>query len=492
MPSEHHELHGADEDLAARWQRLDIQRFTGRPLNGGEAGTPEKSHLAEYQALSDLLAAAFTRASRPSLVRSALANLDKAYSDAHSADSVTARHRVSGRRLYECLRAYRTLPTGTVPLSSLDLAARQASEELKSSAEPAQSAEVLLLRCALGEFFKETYTSQLIQGAVDLSHFEIVGSADEVDQLLLASAFETLAPVKGLIDSGEIIDRYDSILAATCIRHLAVVHEFYSSRGDCPREQRTEHIHEWLRLSADAAAVCADQDEFNTQAYALINKSAAMAELTAADPADSQMRTLEENSEDVQSAQSLFELTGDDRGVAWSSIHLARIRARRYELGERSASIAELTDTLLSMLEASIDAVSNSRRIDDEVALGLASLYLCAAEKEAHRLGLSELAISDEREIAERARYAAKVLSSTHRLQQAARALQIAAQCELVTASETDDAGATSASQIRAMGDLTDAVALLDENGSIDRTTLDRLIGNLHDSVAGAVPRWRF
>lgn len=144
------------------------------------------------------------------------------------------------------------------------------------------------------------------------------------------------------------------------------------------------------------------------------------------------------------------------------------------------------------MLETAIDAESNSRRVDDEVARGLASLYLCAAEKEAQRLGLEDLSISDEPEIAGRAREAASVLSLTRRLPQAARALQIAAQCELVIADRTDDHLAKCTSRIQAMNDLTAAISILDESGDLDQKTSERIIVGLHNSVAESVPRWRF
>ena len=477
--------------LALRWQRLDLQRFTGRPFDAADDLGPDRLYLAEYRAVRGLEDAAINRAKRPSLVRTAIADLDAAYSDALP-NSSTTQQRIAGRRLSECLRAYRTLPTGTVPLSSLDLAARAAWAMFTGSSSTAEVGDTLLLRCALGEFFKEAYTSELMRNAINVSEFGMSGSDDEIDRLLLEYAHDVLDPVREMLTSGDVLQRHATIIAAGAVRHLAVVHEFLSLRADCPAEKRISHLHEWLRLSADAAAVCADQDEFNTQGYALMNKAAALAEITASDPSESQLTTLVENAEEVRAAQSLFEMTGDDRGLAWSSIHLARICARQYEISERSASGLELAETLRGMLEAAIDAVSNSRRIDDEVAQGLASLYLCAAEKEAHRLSLPQLTISDEPEIAARARKAAEILSATHRLPQAARALQIAAQCELVIAGRETTASARSTSRMKAMSDLTEAIAILDESGDLDRKTSERLIVNLHDSVASAVPRWRF
>lgn len=489
MDSEHQGWDGLADDLGRRWQRLDLQRFTGRPVEVGDGLGPGRPDLAEHRALLGFHDAALNRAKRPSLVRTALADLDAAYLET---EDLPARGRIAARRLSEALRAYRTLPAGTVPLSSLDLAARSAWQALTTSALAVEGDDDLLLRCALGEFFKEAYTSKLMRDAISVAEFGMFGSDEEVHRLLIEYARDVLDPVRDLLTSGEVLDRYSTIIAAGAVRHLAVVHEFFAFRADCPSERRIEHLHEWLRLSADAAAVCADHEEFNTQGYALMNKAAALAEITASEPPKSQLSTLIENAKEVRAAQSLFEMTGDDRGLAWSSIHLARICARQYEISERSATGAELADTLRNMLEASIDALSNSRRIDDEVAQGLASLYLCAAEKEAHRLGLHDLTISDEPEIADRARQAARVLSATHRLPQAARALQIAAQCELVVADREVDAYAKSASRMKAMNDLTDAIAILDESGDLDRKTSERLIIDLHNSVAAAVPRWRF
>ena len=490
MNPKHRQLLDAADDLETRWRQLDVQRFTGRPSDLDGSDRPGGLHLAEYQALEELHEASLNRAKRPSLVRSAITQLDAACSDAETVD-LTARRRVSGRRLFELLRAYRTLPAGTVPLSSLNLAACAAWEVFQDPVAQTVT-DTLLLRCSLGEFFKEAYTSELMRDALTLLDFGIAETDQEADGFLLERALHVLEPVQELLTLGELLDRHDTITAAAAIRHLAVVHEFYSFRAGCPREQRTSHLNEWLRLSVDAAAMCADQEEFNTQGYALINKAAALAELNASDPTTSQMQTLRENVEDVQAAQDLFAITNDDRGLAWSAIHLARTNARQYEISERSATSEELAGILRNMLEASIDAVSNSRRIDDEVAQGLASLYLCAAEKEAQRAGVGELSISDEPEIAERAREAARVLSSTHRLPQAARALQIAAQCELAIAGRAVDDSERSASHVNAMKDLTKAIAILDENGDLDRQTSERLIVNIHDSVAASVPRWRF
>ena len=378
-----------------------------------------------------------------------------------------------------------------MPLSNLNAAGRAAWEALQKTPIDLLS-ETLLLRCSLGEFFKEAYTSKAMREALAAPEFGLLEPEAAGDYVFLDLAFQVLDPVRDLLVSGALLERHDLTTAAAAVRHLAVVHEFLHFRPNSSEEERDRHLRDWLRLSVDAAAVCADQEEFNTQAYALLNKAAAVAELTASDDIASQFRTLTDSEGDVRQAQDLFAVTSDDRGLAWSGIHLARIFARRYELSEKSASGYELEEVLRGMLETAIDAESNSRRIDDEVAQGLASLYLCAAEKEAQRIGLDEISISDEPEIAERARVAAEVLSSTHRLPQAARALQIAAQCELIIAERTENAAAASSSRVQAMRDLTAATAILDNSGDLDRKASERLIANLHDSVAAAVPRWRF
>lgn len=491
MSRERHELQEAADDLDKRWNDLDLRRFTGREL-GADDSRPGKPrlHLAEYQALWGLEEASVNRANRPSLVRNAIRQLDAAYHQAVEADSQATR-RVAGRRLAECLRAYRTLPMGTVPLSNLNAAGHAAWVVLQDTSIDYLT-ETLVLRCALGEFFKEAYTSHAMRVALSRPELGIVETEDDDDSVFLDLAFRVLDPVRDLLVSGKLLERHHLTSAAASVRHLAVVHEFHYFRPDCPPGARDNHLREWLRLSVDAAAVCADQEEFNTQGYALLNKAAALAELTASDGINSQLQTLTESSDDVRRAQDLFALTSDDRGLAWSGIHLARICARQYELSEKSSTEVGLGEILRRMLETSIDAESNSRRIDDEVAQGLASLYLCAAEKEAQRVNLEDLSISDEPEIAERARLAADVLSSTHRLPQAARALQIAAQCELVMAGRTESHVAAAESRVRAMGDLTAAIAILDDNGDLDRKASERLIANLHESVAAAVPRWRF
>ncbi len=490
MTSAGHELQVSAEDLEARWEQLDIRRFTSRAF-GPKSGTgPAKPHLAEYQALWGLEEASLNRAKRPSLIRNAIAQLDAAFDQATAAGPDAIR-RVAGRRLAECLRAYRTLPVGTMPLSSLSAAASAAWAVLPDSAADGIE-QSLLLRCSLGEFFKEAYTSKMMRDALSVVELEGIAVDDDHVEVFLEQAVQVLDPVKAALASGALLERHQLSTAAAALWHLAVVHEFYYHRPDVPQELRTNHLDNWLRLSVDAAAVCADQEEFNTQAYALLNKAAALAELAATDRSESQLLTLLESAEDVEKAQDLFALTGDDRGVAWSGIHLARIRARQYELSLKAATSDELEDVLRSMLETAIDAESNSRRVDDEVAQGLASLYLCAAEKETQRLGIEGLSISDEPEIAGRARQAAKVLSLTHRLPQAARALQIAAQCELVIADRTSGQLAKSASRIRAMNDLTAAISILDDSGDLDRKATERLILDLHNSVAASVPKWRF
>ena len=348
MSSERHELQAAASDLDERWDRLDLRRFTGRESGGSADGGNLRPHLAEYQALLGLEEASLNRANRPSLVRNAIRQLDVAHQQAVEVD-LQATRRVAGRRLAECLRAFRTLPTGTVPLSNLNAAGRAAWEALQKTPIDLLS-ESLLLRCSLGEFFKEAYTSKAMREALAAPEFGLLEPEAAGDYVFLDLAFQVLDPVRDLLVSGALLERHDLTTAAAAVRHLAVVHEFLHFRPNSSEEERDRHLRDWLRLSVDAAAVCADQEEFNTQAYALLNKAAAVAELTASDDIASQFRTLTDSEGDVRQAQDLFAVTSDDRGLAWSGIHLARIFARRYELSEKSASGYELEEVLRGML----------------------------------------------------------------------------------------------------------------------------------------------
>lgn len=357
-----------------------------------------------------------------------------------------------------------------MPLSSINTAAQDAWCAFDQDGDR-EEVDGLLLRCSLGELLKETYTSDVMRSAIDLSAFGIEG----VGAHFLWNSARTSRPGSCSNLSTAPRRRARVLLPQSRLRPA----------------KRDGHLNDWLRLSVEAAGVCADQEEFSTQAYALLNKAAALAELASMDTAASQMRTLDESMADIRSAQDLFAMVGDDRGLAWSAIHLARLCARRYELSEGASAEEDLRFVLREMLRASIDAEANSRRIDDEIAQGLASLYLCAAEKEAQRLGVRDVPISDEDEIAHRARRAAAILSATHRLPQAARALQIAAQCELSIAHTCADHSRHEV-RLRAMRDLTEAISILDEDGYIDQASSERLTLKLHESVANCVPRWRF
>jgi hypothetical protein len=94
--------------------------------------------------------------------------------------------------------------------------------------------------------------------------------------------------------------------------------------------------------------------------------------------------------------------------------------------------------------------------------------------------------------MATRARRAADLLRSTHRLPQAARALQIAAQCDLDLIDYLPGHSEKTSALQQAMDDLTQAIALLSEHGDIELVVSQRLVAQMHDSVASVVPRWRF
>ncbi len=481
-----------NEQLEQAWRQLDHVRFAGGSLGAlQETVKALPPDLAECDALRLLAAHQEGRGRAPNLSSEALRWLDFAFEHRQDRD-LPSRLRLASRLVFEsmlALLAGEELWAGEHerhpdPLQGL---IERGEGELALPGAERRPAELAGLEAALGEAYKELYTRRSLLD-------DQAGAARKLQRAgtLLKQALDRLPASESVP-----LDFQAVLLRTFCERHLAVVEEYAGALAVDPLE-RIGHYRAWLQRSQHAVRLAAAVGEHRLRAYASMNVAAAVISVFMAERGPRLgPEPLEEAKKALELAKEHMHAVADDRGLAWCSLHSARLLARRIAVGEGEGEGERAKEhhlRLYAELEAeALSARTWGRRAgNDAVAIGLANLYAAFANLERAKATFHGTEFRDTIIALKAAiRYSSSSLpelAASHRLPQAARAAQIRAEATVMLARlEPDkDASASVSDAIRLQAE---AICMLARLHTVDMSDLQRHFSDLNATIEHSVPR---
>lgn len=399
----------------------------------------------------------------------------------------TSRVRITSRYVHELTRAVFAsfdvlAPMGDERAQALAAAVDDARGEL-DRADRGSPLDSISLRVSIGEACKELFT---LRSGEQNSGAGLDGLLVEASELL-----------RSAIRIGQELPTREEALPwlAKAFRHLAVVHEFQASLTQGRIQAR--HYQKWLDHSAEAVELARQAGNLSVEGYALMNLAAAMESAgSGADALGPPAYRLEEAVSLLSAAGEHFTKLRDERGLAWTYVHKARLYGRLYLRFANGLRESEAANALLEMRQSSLVARTWSRRVGtDLTAIGYSEYFAAYALLTAHRETAPELQTDSRTGLMQALKFAASAqewLSRTHRTTQAARCALLRAQATRLLADlqgEGDDRQNPKESSAEALALLAESIRLLSRSQLHSEDFLAKNFEYVHEAVSDLFPQ---
>lgn len=467
--------------LQALWNELDWAISSGDPVH--TTPPPQIERTAEgrgYLLIRDWLSPAF---SSPLKFGRGLEEMQDAVDESSHA-TVTKRAEVISRWLWS-LGQSRSISVALATSSTLAQATEDAILEgfnLLELCQGRRSPEVWLLKTAVGEALKESYTNRRATTNPQIpTGLECLHRS----RTLLASVV-TETEGLALVDGDP-----SSIARARAARHLAVVFEYLGASPGASTAERHDYNLQWNRYSRLAVQVARDSGLLAIAAYSLLNLSASTLHIAESGGQIAGHEELQGCLNWLTEASEAFRSLQDERGQAWAAVHTSRVLMRKLEVQESiDASWTAKSDLVRALDDSALEGRHYGQRSDDFVAHGLSVLYSGIAS-----LMKSKDPAANEASMLRIARESGlegfELLRRSHRIQQAARCLQLAAEAT-VSLSRLAPTG----SDPGLLGDsvvlLARALEMLSDENAFPASVLESNLLALDSVISSAVNRYRF